>query len=103
MSWLIDREYDIQSSSNEVSYVNDCVKRTKIPAKFHPILEPLGIIFNLQHLDYGECHAECTLPSGWSLRGEGDTLFVVNNQQEDIFSASVTDHRGYRKWTQNDI
>lgn len=107
MSWFLQHEMDVQESCNEAEYVRTCVKKTQIPGKFRQDVDLAmhGITFHQdeKYAHYQESGVPINLPQYCKIQGDGNCLTIIDvNTNIVIFSARVSDNRGYATWYKSD-
>ena len=102
MSWFLDHEMAAQESCNEAEYVRTCVNKTELPGKFRQDLDLSnhGIKFRQdeKYMRYEDSGVPVDLPFGYRMKGHGNHLTILDLGDEVIFSARVSDNRGYGTW-----
>lgn len=90
---------EVESDSNLPRYVDECVQQTRIPGKFRTDLESMGIKFAYTEQHYVESGVKVVLPTGFSLKRNGNCLCLLNRDAQCVFKARVADCRGFQTWT----
>ena len=102
MSLFLKHQMDVQESCNEATYVRTCVSKTELPGKFYQDLDLSGhgIIFDQdeKYKDFQECGVPVKLPSGYTMKGDGNHLTILDQAGNVVFSARVSDNRGWATW-----
>ncbi len=106
-SWILDHEMAVQESCNEAEYVRTCVKKTQVPGKFCQDVDLTmhGITFHQdeKYKSYQESGVPVNLPQHFKMKGDGNCLMINDvNTGKVIFSARVSDNRGYATWYKSD-